>query len=181
MIELRPVARSDASQILKWRNNPQISAYMYTDHEITEAEHAAWLDRLLSLDDRMGWIVVLDGDPVGAAFVTEIDRRHRNAVWAFYLADPAVRGRGVGSAVEAFVLEFAFDELELHKLSCEVMDFNQNVIDMHRKFGFRDEGVFRQEKLKDGQWHDVFRLAYFEEDWQENKYRIRELTADHGI
>ncbi len=149
---------------------------MYTDHEITDSEHAAWLGRLLSLDDRMGWIIFLDGSPVGAAFVTEIDRIHRNAVLASYLADPAVRGRGVGSAVEAFLLRTAFDELALHKLSCEVMGFNENAIAVHRKFGFRDEGVYRQEKLKGGLWQDVYRLAYFEEDWQRDKSRIRALA-----
>lgn len=180
MIKLRQVTTDDSSVILEWRNDPRISAYMYTDHEISPAEHAMWLERLVSMDDRMGWIVLLDGHPVGAAFVTDIDRSNRNAVWAFYLADPAVRGRGVGSAVEAFVLRTAFDELELHKLSCEVMGFNENVIAMHRKFGFQDEGVFRQEKLKNGQWQDVYRLAYFEQDWERDKERIRALASGTG-
>jgi UDP-4-amino-4,6-dideoxy-N-acetyl-beta-L-altrosamine N-acetyltransferase len=119
----------------------------------------------------------MDHLPVGAAFMTEIDRQHRNAMWAFYLADPGVRGRGVGSVVEAFVLEFAFEEIGLHKLSCEVLGFNESVVAMHRKFGFRDEGLFREDKYKNGGWQDVHRLAFFEEDWTIRKDEIRAAAA----
>jgi UDP-4-amino-4,6-dideoxy-N-acetyl-beta-L-altrosamine N-acetyltransferase len=177
VIELRPIVDSDSAQIRAWRNDPAISAYMYTEHDISEEEHDAWLRRLQTLDDRLGWIIELDGKPVGAAYVTEIDRVHRNAMWAFYLADPSVRGRGVGSVVEAFVLETAFETLKLHKLSCEVMSFNENVVAMHRKFGFQDEGLFRQDKFKNGDWQDVHRLAFFEEDWAQRKDDIRAAAA----
>jgi UDP-4-amino-4,6-dideoxy-N-acetyl-beta-L-altrosamine N-acetyltransferase len=177
MIELRLITIEDGPQILECRNDPAISAYMYTDHRISQDEHEAWLRRLLVSDDRMGWMIQLDGKPVGAAFITGIDKQHRSAVWAFYLAEPAVRGKGVGSVVEGFVLETAFEQLGLHKLSCEVLGFNQGVLAMHRKFGFRDEGLFREEKLKQGDWQDVYRLAFFEEDWLAERDRIRAFAS----
>jgi UDP-4-amino-4,6-dideoxy-N-acetyl-beta-L-altrosamine N-acetyltransferase len=174
---LRPLTKDDGPQILAWRNDPAISSYMYTDHTITEDEHAGWLERMLTLDDRRGFVIELDAKPVGAAYITDIDPLHKHAVWAFYLADPSVRGRGVGSVVEAEILRIAFEELELHKLSCEVLDFNMAVVKMHRKFGFVDEGLFKAHKWKNDEWHDVYRLAFFADTWRDTKDEIQAKVA----
>lgn len=174
---IRPLTAEDGPRVLAWRNDPAISAYMYNDHAITEAEHAAWLDRMLTLDDRRGYVIELDGGPVGAAFVTGIDPVHRHAMWAFYLADPAVRGRGVGAAVEVAVLRVAFEELGLHKLSCEVIDFNAAVVRMHQRFGFVEEGLFRAHVCKDGRWHDVHRLAMSADTWSASRDELLAKVA----
>ena len=175
---IRPLTREDGPQILAWRNDPAISQHMYSDHPITLEEHAGWLGRMLSLDDRRGYVIEWNDRPVGAAYITEIDQDHKHAMWAFYLADPAVRGHGVGSVVEAAILRTAFEELGLHKLSCEVFDFNMAVVQMHRKFGFVDEGVFKAHKWKSGAWHDVYRLAFLEDTWAGRRDAIVAKLAD---
>lgn len=43
---LRPMTEADLAQVLAWRNHPDIRANMYTQHEITMAEHRAWWDRM---------------------------------------------------------------------------------------------------------------------------------------
>lgn len=183
MVELVPLGPGDRDQLRTWRNDPEVARYMYTTHEIGAEEHARWFERLLSDDSRQGWTIDMDGIPVGAAFMTDIDRENRRAVWAFYLADERTRGRGVGSAVEFLVLEHAFSELKLHKLCCEVLSFNEAVIAMHTKFGFRTEGVLHDHFLRDGEWVHVHQLAIWADDWAqrrpdfEAKLRRRSLLA----
>lgn len=169
MVELVPVGPQDGDRLRAWRSDPAVARFMYTTHEIGAAEHARWLDRLLTDDDRQGWTIQMDGTPVGAAFMTGIDRQNRRAAWAFYLADERTRGRGVGSAVEFLVLEHAFTELGLHKLCCEVLSFNEAVIAMHTRFGFRTEGVLHDHFLRDGQWVHVHQLAIWAEDWAQRR------------
>jgi len=166
MVELRPVEALDRERLLAWRNDPSVSGFMYDDHVISDDEHDLWFIQLLKQDRQRGWTIQLDGKPVGAAFISAVDRRHQNAMWAFYLADESVRGRGVGKAVEVFVLQEAFEQMDLHKLSCEVLGFNSDVIAMHESFGFKHEGVFREDKWKNGGWQDVHRLAMLRDDWR---------------
>jgi UDP-4-amino-4,6-dideoxy-N-acetyl-beta-L-altrosamine N-acetyltransferase len=181
MIELTDLAEEHRWQVMEWRNNPDVARYMYQSDPIARDVHDAWFTRLLSAQDRQGWAIVMDGKPVGAAFVTEIDTHSRHASWAFYLADPDTRGRGVGSAVEYLVLEHAFTGLGLHKLCCQVLSFNQAVVSMHKKFGFVQEGLLREHWLRDGQWLDVHKLAMFEATWTERRAGFAEKLRARGL
>ena len=181
MIELRRVGPEDEDRLREWRNDPDVARYMYTTHEISPDEHARWFERLLVDDSRVAWTVLMDGEPVGAAFISGIDRENRRAEWAFYLADPRTRGRGVGSAVEVLVLDHAFDVLGLHKLTCEVLSFNQPVVAMHQKFGFQPQGVLREHYLRDGEWVDVHQLAMWADDWAASRAGFETKLRERGL
>lgn len=181
MVELVPVGAADQERLRQWRNDPDVARYMYTTHEIGAEEHARWFQGLLGDDRRRAWTIHMDGDPVGAAFITDIDRENRRATWAFYLADPRTRGRGVGSAVELLVLDQAFDVLGLHKLCCEVMSFNEAVIAMHTRFGFRPEGILHDHFLRDGEWVHVHQLAIWAEDWARLRPAFAEKLGRRGL
>jgi UDP-4-amino-4,6-dideoxy-N-acetyl-beta-L-altrosamine N-acetyltransferase len=181
MVELVPVGPEDRDRLREWRNDPDVARFMYTTHEIGPEEHARWFDGLLADDRRRAWVVRMDDIPVGAAFMTDIDRENRRATWAFYLADPRTRGRGVGSAVEVFVLNHAFDELGLHKLCCEVLSFNEAVVAMHTRFGFRPEGVLHDHYRRDGEWVHVHQLAIWADDWAERRAGFEEKLRRRGL
>ncbi|WP_236828147.1 MULTISPECIES: UDP-4-amino-4,6-dideoxy-N-acetyl-beta-L-altrosamine N-acetyltransferase [unclassified Blastococcus] len=176
-----PVGPEDRDRLREWRNDPEVARFMYTTHEIGAEEHARWFAGLLADDRRRAWVVRMDDLPVGAAFVTDIDRENRRATWAFYLADPRTRGRGVGSAVEFLVLEHAFGELGLHKLCCEVLSFNEAVVAMHTKFGFRPQGVLQDHYRRDGEWVHVHQLAMWAGDWAERRAGFEEKLRARGL
>lgn len=169
MIELTEFTEDDRWRVLEWRNDPGVAPYMYTTEPIPREVHDAWFTRQLEGGDRQGWVVNMDGAGVGAAFISGVDLENRRATWAFYLADPSTRGRGVGSAVEYLVLEEVFSKRGLHKLCCEVLSFNSAVVAMHQKFGFVEEGVLREHYLRDGEWADVHVLAMFDRQWAERR------------
>jgi UDP-4-amino-4,6-dideoxy-N-acetyl-beta-L-altrosamine N-acetyltransferase len=164
-LTLRPLAAADSAQVLAWRNSPQVAAFMYTDQEISPEAHAAWLAAALGADDRRYWIVELDGRGVGLANLVRIDPVNRRCDWAYYLADPATRGRGVGAGVEYSVIEHVFGTLGLNKLWCEVLIGNAAVWKLHESFGFRREALLRDHIWKGGRFHDVVGLGLTAADW----------------
>ena len=173
-VSLRPLARQDGPRVLAWRNAPEVARWMYGDHEIGEAEHALWLDAALERADRLYWIVELDAAPVGLANLARIDRALSRCEWAFYLADPAVRGRGVGAAVEYQVLRHVFEAEGLNKLWCEVLAENAGVIRLHERFGFTREALFRDHVRKAGVFHDVVGLGLLAREWPAVKARAQD-------
>ncbi len=179
-VELRPVQPEDKDRLLAWRNSPEVAGYMYTDHQITPEEHARWFGSIDGDVRRAYWIITLDGAPVGLANLYDIDRRNGRCAWAYYLAEPQVRGKGVGGYVEYLVIERVFGEFGLTKLWCEVLESNRAVWRMHLKFGFKEEARLRRHVLKNGVMEDVLGLGLLPEDWAEARPRIRETLAASG-
>jgi UDP-4-amino-4,6-dideoxy-N-acetyl-beta-L-altrosamine N-acetyltransferase len=167
--------------VLAWRNAPEVAAHMYTDHTVTEAEHARWIHAVLAADDRRYWIVLMDEAPVGLANVVGIDRANRRCDWAYYLADPATRGKGVGAAVEYRVLREVFGPIGLNKLCCEVFLENEAVWRMHESFGFTREALYRDHVWKGGRFHDVLGLAMLAADWERVRPEIEARLTGRGI
>ena len=66
-VRLRTVGESDRERLLDWRNRPEVSAYMYTDHRIAADEHARWFEAAMAASDRRYWIIELDDAPMGLA------------------------------------------------------------------------------------------------------------------
>ena len=180
-VELRPVAAEDSERLLRWRNAPDVAAYMYTDHAIGEAEHARWFAGIAGDERRAYWIIEVDGEPVGLANLYDIDRRNGRCAWAYYLAEPSTRGKGVGAYVEYLVIERVFGDFKLGKLWCEVLASNRAVLRMHQKFGFQEEARLRRHVLKNGQMEDVFGLGLLPEDWAEARPRMAAKLRASGF
>jgi UDP-4-amino-4,6-dideoxy-N-acetyl-beta-L-altrosamine N-acetyltransferase len=180
MITLRDVRPEDADTIREWRNLPKVADFMFTDHVIGPAEHAAWFSRVIKDPTCRYWIIACDGEDAGLANLYAIDQVNRRCYWGFYVVSPNVRGKSVGSHVEYSVLNYVFDELRLEKLCCENLSFNRGVIEMHRRFGFVQEGLFRKHVWKRGAFHDVVCLAILKEEWEALRPRFERMLAQPG-
>jgi UDP-4-amino-4,6-dideoxy-N-acetyl-beta-L-altrosamine N-acetyltransferase len=178
---LRPLKAEDSPTLLQWRNLPEVSRFMYTDHQIGRTEHEAWFERALVRKDARYWIISSAGEDLGFVAVTDIDPRHGTASWAFYIAEASARGKGIGAFTEYTVLNFVFDELGLRKLNCEVLATNPAVLAMHERFGFQQEGLFREEVVKPEGPVDVHRLAILEREWRAVREQHRTALEDRGI
>jgi UDP-4-amino-4,6-dideoxy-N-acetyl-beta-L-altrosamine N-acetyltransferase len=177
MISLREV-RDDDKQILRnWRNLPEVSLYMYNDHIITPEEHEEWFRTALKDPKRKYWIIVYDNRDVGLVNLYDIDAKNRRCYWAFYLADQATRGKGLGGFVEFRILEHVFKEMKLEKLCCEVLAPNSAVVDLHKGFGFVQEGYFRRHIHKSSGIEDVVALSILAEEWEAKRDEVHKRLS----
>ncbi len=147
------------------RNEDGVRANMYTHREIGPEEHRRWLAGVRDDPARRLYLVRHNDTLIGALAFSAIDGTHRRADWAFYLT-AAVRGQGLGRALELRALDLAFGSLGLNKLNCEVIAWNTAVIAMHKGFGFIEEGRRRDHVLRDGVFHDVYLLGITAQEWQ---------------
>ncbi|MBI4789814.1 MAG: UDP-4-amino-4,6-dideoxy-N-acetyl-beta-L-altrosamine N-acetyltransferase [Chloroflexi bacterium] len=181
MISLRELREEDKDKIRNWRNKPEIARYMYTEHVISEQEHDRWFARITSDPTCHYWIIAVDDRDVGLVNIYDLDLRNKRCYWAFYVAEEGLRGRGVGSFVEYAILSYVFEQIGLEKLCCEVLAFNEPVVEMHKKFGFQVEGKFRSHIWKDGQFVDVFSLGIMRREWESEQARLETDLRQKGI
>lgn len=164
---LRNIEANELEMMLDWRNAPSVRSNMYTRHEISLEEHLNWWKRVSLQEDQQYFMYEFEGKPTGIVGFTEMDTVQSMASWAFYAAPDAPKG--TGSRMEFLALDYAFKDLSLHKLCCEVLAFNAAVIRLHEKFNFKVEGILRDHHLVDGEYVDVYRLGLLSQEWESHR------------
>ncbi|MGK5022803.1 UDP-4-amino-4,6-dideoxy-N-acetyl-beta-L-altrosamine N-acetyltransferase [Janthinobacterium lividum] len=165
---LRKIKPSDRDLLRNWRNKDIIRKNMYTDHIIGDLEHNKWFEKALLDTINQYFVFEYQARPVGFVSFTKVNVSDRRSDWAFYLGETDVP-KGSGSAMEYFALVQAFEVLNFRKLCCEVFSFNQLVLNLHKKFGFQQEGFFKQHMKKSESFQDVVALALFDTEWAASK------------
>ncbi|TBR23844.1 UDP-4-amino-4,6-dideoxy-N-acetyl-beta-L-altrosamine N-acetyltransferase [bacterium] len=173
-IEFGPVSESDLGTILAWRNSEGIRKFMYQDRIITPNEHSQWFSRMKSDKTKKYWLMHLDGRPAGVVNLDSIDYANKTCEWAFYIGEPWALGSPLGRVAEFQTIDFVFLNLGLEKLCCAVLAFNKAVINMHKGFGFLEEGVRRSQILRGEGRVDVVLLGLTRDQWLANRNAIRE-------
>ena len=153
--------------VRKWRNTPEISKHMYTDHYITKKEHKNWFNKMRNDPTKKYWIINLNNKNVGLVSLFDIDRHNKRCYWAYYLADPSSRGIGLGRLIELNVYTYVFEKLGLNKLCCEVLAQNQLVVKIHQKYGSKIEGIFRMHIYKNKIFNDIVCMGILKEEWED--------------
>jgi len=164
-IKLVDVTEKDIELIRQWRNSEEVAGYMYSEEKISKEQQKQWFNKVKDDKSSKYWIIEYNDKQLGLASLTGINKTLNSCYWAFYLGDTSVRGAGIGGKVEYNVLKYVFDYMKLHKLRCEVFTFNDKVIKMHEKFGFRREAYYRDHCYKNGEYHDVVGLAMLDSEW----------------
>lgn len=172
---LRKVRESELELMRMWRNAPDVRVNMYTRHEIDPMEHRTWWRSVQSREDQRYFMYELDGLATGIVAFSGIDETNGNSSWAFYASPEAVKGSG--TKMEYLALNYAFSDLYLHKLHCEVLAFNKPVLKLHQKFGFAIEGVFRDHHRVGEDFVDIYRLGLLAPEWAEKRPEIESKLA----
>jgi RimJ/RimL family protein N-acetyltransferase len=173
---LRPPSSDDLDQVLGWRNRPEVTRWLLRTMVDPDAFRAAWL---ASVDDPNDHSVVaeLDGVVIGTGSLdvrdgmgqVQGDAWRRAEGLLGYLIDPAHAGNGYATDIAAALLELAFAELDLHRVTAGCFADNVASWRVMEKLGMRRE----QHGVRDS-WHaelgwvDGYTYAILAEEWRES-------------
>lgn len=164
---LRPVEERDLPLLARWRNDPENRRFFFSPFLINPGGQKKWYEELLADRNRMILMIdTVEGKTVGMIGLDKIDWRNQEAENGIFLLDPEERGKGYAEEAGMLMIEYAFNELNLHRLYAVIYDFNRGVIEMAKLFGFKQEGVLRQAAFTGGRFHDKVILGLLREEWQ---------------
>lgn len=75
------------------------------------------------------------------------------------------RGSGYGKEAIKLLLDFAFEELNLHRVQLNVFSYNLGAISLYEKLGFKREGAYREFIHRDGQRWDMYLYGILRQEW----------------
>lgn len=85
------------------------------------------------------------------------------------IGDAESRNKGYGSDALRLMLRYAFDELNLHRISAHVPEYNPIALHVFTKLGFVEEVRRRQAFNRDGRRWDDVHLGILRSDWTDRK------------
>lgn len=168
----RAIERDDLKQIVEWRNLNDVNKYFFEHEPLSLSMQEIWFNKYLNnINNEKVWIVqeVESIKSIGTVGVYNIDYRSRNCEWGRLFLVGDFRGKGYGKEIEKMVYRYVFEHLNMNKLMCEVYSDNVNVVEMHKKFGSKIEGILKQHIYRDGNYKDVTIMSILREDYLLNK------------
>ncbi|MFH0878800.1 MAG: GNAT family protein [Lentisphaerota bacterium] len=111
-------------------------------------------------------IRTLDSDRIiGDIGLDGIRWPHRECFVGIGLGEREFWGKGYGTDALKIILRYAFTELNLHRVTLDVFEYNQRGVRSYEKAGFVREGRERGVLLREGRRWDVIYMGILRDDW----------------
>lgn len=167
-LTLRPAHPADVDRRFQLGPEPKENLRLYgVDPKgvppFTREQADQWVRSLI--DHPYAWVIE-NGTLLGSARLDRIDLTDRRASFAIGLLQSHNVGKGIGTEAARTVLNYAFGELQLHRVSLRVLAINECAVRSYQKCGFKVEGRERETAFLDGKWHDDLIMGLLEHELQ---------------
>ncbi|WEG18830.1 GNAT family protein [Alkalihalophilus pseudofirmus] len=172
-IHLRKVTEGDVELYHSWRNDVEVmkTTSPYIDSYTLE-ETRNFVQHILigSVDSKSYMIVdISSGETLGIISLVQLDMKNRNAECIIDIGNKEYWGKGYAKEALTVLLDYAFYEVNLHRISLKVYSMNEKAIHLYKKLGFKEEGVSREVLFREGKWHDLIHMGVLSGEYSNNK------------
>lgn len=168
-IILRPLSLSDTEKIVKWRNDPAVKRYLYSQEELKPEQHIAYYEMKVKTGKCAQFVIVIDdnGDQtdIGTIFIKNIDTANHSGEYGIFIGEDTGRGKGYARLATEKVLKYGFEVLKLHRIFLTVMVDNIPAIKTYERAGFVREGIMRDEYLRADGYVDIVMMSILDKEW----------------
>jgi RimJ/RimL family protein N-acetyltransferase len=153
-----------------WRNLPSFRRNLREVRELSLTNQENWFDSLQRTQHINYMFTIVDIEnmqPIGAAGLLYINWIIRSADFSFYIGKDSSYIDNAGFAEEAarLLIDYGFNNLNLHKIWMELYEFDEAKIDFFlNSFGFKKEGILRDNCYEDGRYWDSFIISVLKND-----------------
>lgn len=170
---LRPISESEIGErYLSWLNDPEITQYLEARH-ITPSEQSIvdYINGLRSTEGCELFAIFTKRESVHIGNLGISQNNPHNQGLASYgqmIGDPKAQAMGLGGEVSALIVEFLFQNPNIHKVWGGVHAANVKAWQTSEYLGLRKEGTLRKHAvLPDGSYCDIYQYGILREEWQE--------------
>ncbi|MGE3063535.1 MAG: GNAT family N-acetyltransferase [bacterium] len=103
------------------------------------------------------------GERAGAILLHDFSWHNRRTMLTISIS-PEFQGKGFGYESSKLLIDYAFKNLQVHKVCLEVYAFNRKAVSMYKKLGFKLEGRFKKHSFKDGKYVDLLFMSLISKD-----------------
>ena len=161
VIAIGPVLPEDIARLFLWLNDAQSAATDMNFRPVNCLDFSDWLDQNIRQAAQMLFIIrsLEPARAIGFLIFKNFNLAFRSAEIGMRIGEEQDRGQGHGSRALALALDYAWNGLNLRRVSLTAFTGNKRAIAAYGRAGFKEEGVMRNAAYVGGQWHDVMMMA----------------------
>jgi RimJ/RimL family protein N-acetyltransferase len=161
LVQLEPLdAEYDISrEYVTWLNDPAVFQFLGSKFPQTQHTIRRYVEQLVPPNFIAKIIERESRQHVGNIAMHQFDPTHRTIELGIIIGAAAARGKGYGREACALAVRYAFDHLDVEKVTAGTVHGNDAMKSVFLSLGFKVEGTLRSQYFLQGARLDVFRFG----------------------
>lgn len=173
-IRLRKFEERDIVRKIAWVHDPRINRFLHHELPLTENKIRKWL-RNMEKENRHDLVIeTLEGKAIGTIGLENLNEQHRMGEYYICIGNPEYFGTSVSSNAVRLLMDYAFLQLGLNKVYGVTETGNVKSMALMANFGFKYEGVLRQNYMTVAGPRDGMCLSFLANDYKIRKASLSE-------
>jgi RimJ/RimL family protein N-acetyltransferase len=161
---------TQAKYEVRWRRDTEFHRLADADpaNVISEKKIKEWLEKRgeeVKPERYPFSIRALEGDKLIGFMGLWLDLVHGEAWVGIGIGEREYWGKGYGTDAMRLILQYAFMELNLQRVSLALHAYNERALKSYEKVGFRLEGRTRSDQLREGKRTDTLWMGILRDEW----------------
>jgi aminoglycoside 6'-N-acetyltransferase len=169
-LTLQPLSENDAADLFEYQSDPETVRFIpwpaRTLEQVVESiSKVANFSTPKVENDSMvlGWRLSSKGKVIGQSNLTIVSEVNSFAEIG-WVVSPHFRGQGFAAEATLALIDFAFDELKLHRLIAYMDQRNSESARLAERLGMRREAAFVKDEFFKGEWTSAYLYALLAEE-----------------
>jgi len=170
-IKLIPITEADQEFLLELRSNKKICDTIIYEPKNIE-QQLQWFKNINNAEYFCIWAILKpppEDSPVRVGFIGlfDIHNVHRRAKWTMRI-HPNFWRRGYARESMKLLFNYAFNHLNLNKVTGDCFAHNEAEVNNLRTAGFTEEGVWKEHYFHQGQYRDAINFSMTKTMYENN-------------
>jgi len=151
-----------------WFNDPEVTKYnSHGERTYTKEMAEEYIELVTNSSSHQVFAIIEKASQkhIGNISLQAINTKARNAEFAILIGEPSVYGKGIGEEAGRLLLDYGFNELDLHRIYCGTSSSNLGMQKLAGKLGMQQEGLRRDGLLKNGEFADIIEYGILEDEY----------------
>ena len=166
-IILREQIEEDAPYFTYWLNQPDIMFKCGFEKATTLEEEKEYINVYHKAEDCVWFTITdLEGNILGETGLLRMFPAWHTTDLTMIIPDPQMQNKGYGTEAMKIMLDMAFNQYDMNRVSIGVVGLNTNAIEFYKKVGFKQEGILEQGYYYNGEYSDFIMMRILRSEWK---------------
>jgi ribosomal-protein-alanine N-acetyltransferase len=169
-IDLQTVEEDDIEFLQRGVNHPEVRRYIGAFRTPINGERYREIFESIDSDEEGATLLAVPhegehaGEPIGSVQLYPINNARGQANFGIWFI-PEAWGNGYATEASAYLIDYGFQQLRLHRISAVSDAPNTASIALCERLGFVHEGTSREYGFADGEYVDLERYGLLADEW----------------
>lgn len=166
-VYLRALEPEDYKTSIKWRKDDVIWEMLGgTKYFVSSAYEKKWVEDTIynSKDVKLAICLCENDRYIGNVYMTDIDQLRRSCHSHILIGEKDCWGKGYAREALLMAVRYMIKERNIHRIQAAVLESNKQSLNMHKKCGYKVDGLLRDSVYKNGKFQNQYVLSLLDTD-----------------